>query len=200
GFEFLGFRLQRGMGPTQMVTKFTIPKKAIDRHVGILKAALASATHAESVTNKIKALNRYIAGWSRYYQYTTKATRQFRKLRCVTFWSFAHWLGHKFQLSMPQVLRRYRKGNTFADGELKLTLHGDLKHQVWSKPFVKPNPYTTQVDIHREELVDDDPWRGQERPRVGWADIRRQAMERDEYTCRLCQAPVTPDTCEVDHI
>jgi RNA-directed DNA polymerase len=200
GFEFLGFRLQRGTGPNKMVTKFTIPEKAIDRHLSTLKAALAPETHAESVTNKIKALNRYIAGWSRYYQYTTKATIQFGKLRSVTFWLFARWLGHKFRLSIPQVLRRHLKGNTFADGDLKLTLHSDFKHQVWSKPFVKPNPYTTQEPIHRDQLVDDDPWRGQEGLRAGWADIRRQAMERDGYACRLCQAPVTPDTCEVDHI
>jgi group II intron reverse transcriptase/maturase len=201
GFEFLGFRLQRSMGPDQMVTKFTIPAKATEKHLGTLKAALSPATHADSVTTKIKALNRYIAGWSRYYQHTTKATVQFRKLRPLLFWLFAHWLGRKFRLPITQVLRRYQQGDTFADGELRLFFHNNFRHKVWAKSFVKPNPYTTMTPIEREELPDEDPWRGQESTgRIGWADIRRHAMERDHYTCQVCKVLVTPETCEVDHI
>lgn len=200
GFDFLGFRLRREMGPEGMVTKFTIPEKAVERHLGMLKATLDQGTHDDSLTNKFKAVNRIIKGWCCYYQYTTRATSQFRKVGYRAFWLAAHWLGRKYQISIPSVMRRFLRGNNLADGDVVMLVHQNFKHKLYTKPFVKPNPYTTQGGIGREELLDQDPWRGQEGPRAGWADIRRQAMERDNLTCRVCKAPVTPETCEVDHI
>jgi len=200
GFDFLGFHLRRAMGPAGMVTKFTIPDKAVGKHLGTLKATLAQATHDESLTNKFKAVNRIIKGWCGYYQYTTRATSQFRKIGYRAFWLAARWLGRKFRLSIPRVLRRFQRGGGLGDHEVVMLLHQNFKHKLYTKPFVKPNPYTTQEGIVREELLDDDPWRGQEGMRAGWADIRRQAMERDHYTCRICKQPVTPAICQVDHV
>jgi group II intron reverse transcriptase/maturase len=200
GFDFLGFHLRRAMGPEGMVTKFTIPDKAVERHLGTLKATLAQETHDESLTNKFKAVNRIIKGWCCYYQYTTKATSQFRKVGYRAFWLAAHWLGRKYQISIPTVMRRFLRGNNLVDGNVVMLVHQDFKHKLYTKPFVKPNPYTTEEGIEREELLDPDPWRGQEGPRAGWADIRRQAMERDNLTCRICKTPVTPETCQVDHM
>ena len=200
GFNFLGFHVQRGMGPFRMATKFTIPEKAVEKHMGTLMATLAKPTHEESLTNKFKAVNRIIGGWCRYYQYTTKATLQFRRIGYRAFWMAVHWLGRKFQISIPQVMRRFLKGNYLKDGEVVMLFHQSFKHKIYTKCFVKPNPYTTLGEIEREIVLDDDPWRGQEGKRTGWADIRRQAMERDAFTCQICKQPVTPATCEVDHI
>ena len=187
------------MGHDGMKTKVLISAKGEAKHLSTIQAATSPNTHEDSVTLKIKALNRIIAGWCRYYQYTGKASTQFARLEHKTFWKMAHWLGKKFQLAMPQVLRRFCKDGSLTDGETTLALHTTFKTLQYAKRFLKPNPYTAQERIEREDYPDENPWPGFE-DRPGWADLRRQAMERDGMTCRICKAPVTPETCEVDHI
>jgi 5-methylcytosine-specific restriction endonuclease McrA len=111
----------------------------------------------------------------------------------------AHWLGRKYKLRMPQVMTRHCKESKLADGETTLLRHSDFRTQRYKKRFLKPNPYTTREKIGREELPDENPWTGFE-DRPGWADIKKQARERDEWTCQVCKKPVTTETCEVDHI
>lgn len=199
GFDFLGFIIQRKMGKNGMTTKVLISRKGKEKHLNIIQAATSPSTHEDSVTLKIKALNRIIAGWCRYYQYTSWASTQFKRLEYETFWRMAHWLGRKFRLSMPRVMRRFCKESGLTDGETTLTRHTNFPALRYKKRFLKPNPYTTQETIEREELPDENPWPGFE-DRPGWADLRRQVMERDGMTCRLCKSPVTLETCEVDHI
>lgn len=199
GFDFLGFTIRRGMGHNGMKTKTLISARGKEKHLNSLRAATSPSTHEDSVILKFKALNRIIAGWCRYYQYTGRASTQFRKLEHKTFWYMAHWLGRKFRLTMPQVMRRFCKGGSLTDGKTTLTRHSNFPTLRYKKRFLKPNPYTSQGRIEREELPDENPWPGFE-DRPGWADLRRQVMERDGMTCRLCKSPVTPETCQVDHI
>jgi hypothetical protein len=105
GFDFLGLHLRRSMGHKRMVTKVLISEKAIKRHRDLIRAATSPDTHRDSVVAKILALNRIIAGWCRYFQYTSKPSIQLFPLHEETFWRLAHWLGRKFKLSMPNVLR-----------------------------------------------------------------------------------------------
>jgi len=199
GFDFLGFTVRRSMGHDGMKTKVLISQKGKEKHLNSIRAATSPGTHADSVSIRIKALNRIIAGWCRYYQYTGKAVTQFSKLEHETFWLMAHWLGTKFRLPMSSVMRRFRKNSSLTDGEITLTRHTDFKTQQYKKLFLKPNPYTTQERIEREELLDENPWPGFE-DRTGWADLRKQAGERDNWTCRICKKVGTSETCQVDHI
>jgi RNA-directed DNA polymerase len=199
GFDFLGFTIRRSMGHNGMKTKVLISEKGKEKHLDIIRAATSPNTHKDSVILKIKALNRIIAGWCRYYQYTSKASTQFNRLEHKTFWLLAHWLGRKFQLSMPRVMRRFRKDGSLTDGVTTLTRHTAFPTLQYKKRFLKPNPYTSQERIEREELPDENSWPGFE-DRPGWADLRRQVMDRDGMTCKLCKSPVTPETCQVDHI
>jgi len=199
GFDFLGFTVQRSMGHDGMKTKVLISAKGERKHLDSIQAATSPQSHENSVILKLKALNRIIAGWCRYYQYTSKANTQFSRLEYKTFWRMAHWLGRKFQLTMPQVLRRFCKDNGLTDAGTTLTRHSVFPTRRYKKRFLKPNPYTTQERIEREELPDENPWPGFE-DRPGWADLRQQAGERDHWTCRICKAIGTPATCQVDHI
>jgi 5-methylcytosine-specific restriction endonuclease McrA len=199
GFDFLGFNVRRSMGRNGMGTKVLISEKGKEKHLNAIRAATAPDTHEDSVAVKIKALNRIIAGWCRYYQYTSKAATQFSDLGQRTFWGMAHWLGRKFKLDMPQVMARFCKDNSLGEGETILTKHAAFSSLRYNKCFLKPNPYTTQETIEREELPDERPWPGFE-DRPGWADIALKAKERDSWTCRICKKAVTPETCEVDHI
>jgi hypothetical protein len=199
GFDFLGFTLQRCMGHNGMKTKVFISKKGMVKHLNILRAATAPNTHEDSVEAKLRALSRIIAGWCRYYQYTSIASRQFNRLAHKAYWLVAHWLGRKHKLKMTSVLSRFSKASTFAIADTTMTLHSDFHTKRYYKLYKKPNPYLFQAKLEREELPDETPWTGfEERP--GWIDTRRLVMERDKWTCRLCKASVTPETGEVDHL
>jgi len=200
GFDFLGFTIQRSMGQKGMRTKVLISKKGMEKHLKTIQAATSPESHEDSVMAKIKALNRIIAGWCRYYQFTSKAETQFNELGHKTFWLMAHWLGRKFQLTMPKVMFQFRKENHLEWERTKLIQHGKFTTQQYKKRFLKPNPYTTREKIEREELPDENPWLGFE-DRPGWWDVKSQAQKRDNWTCRICGTKgLTPETCEVDHI
>jgi 5-methylcytosine-specific restriction endonuclease McrA len=82
----------------------------------------------------------------------------------------------------------------------RLVRHSSFPVLTYAKRFVKPNPYTTQDTLEREELVlDSRAWLGQE-DRPGMGDLRLLAIRRDGFRCRLCGATVTCDTAQVDHI
>jgi RNA-directed DNA polymerase len=127
GFEFFGFRIQRRRGRVGMSTHLRIPKGAVARLRKHLMAATTPASHRDSVYTKILALNQHLNGWCRYYQHTANATRVFAKLNPVVFWRMAHWLGRKFRVTMPEVMRRYRWGNTFATSEAQLPVFSAKK-------------------------------------------------------------------------
>jgi RNA-directed DNA polymerase len=206
GFDFLGFHLQRSLGHQGMVTKLTIPDKALTRHRSILRTALGTDTHEDSVRAKLLAVNRIIGGWCRYYRYTHKAHAQFHRMEQVAFWGFARWLARKHQLRMPETLRQFyaeraeQDGKTLGVGEVWLARHTRYKARGYYRgsPF-KPNPYTTQeIVLEREELLEDDPWLGSEE-RPGMEDLRPLVLQRDGYQCVLCREAVTKATARVDH-
>jgi RNA-directed DNA polymerase len=205
GFDFLGFHLRRSMGGKKMGVKTLISDKGYQKHLGYLKAALAPTTTGDAIVAKITALNKAIPGWCRYYQYTSKASTQFRKLEHEAFWLLAHWLCKKHKTTMPTCLKRfYQKGNSLGIGQLRLVKHSDFPSLTYAKRIFKPNPYTTLTALEREalpreELPESSFWTGAEE-RPGWSDIRLAALKRDGYRCRLCQALLTSGTAQVDHI
>src|SRR5262249_3802091 len=90
-------------------------------------------------------------------------------------------------------------GCELRDETCTLVRHTSFKTRRYQLSPRKPNPYTTQAVIEREELLDDNPWLGHE-PRPGMMDLRPLVLERDGYICRLCKKPVTSATANVDHI
>jgi RNA-directed DNA polymerase len=97
GFIFLGFRIYRGQGGSDITTKIVIPDEAMDKVRVKICIALSPTSHQDSVNSKITGLNRLIQGWCQYYQYTSKASSQFHQLEYELFWEMAHWLGRKFK-------------------------------------------------------------------------------------------------------
>lgn len=200
GFKFLGFWINREKGHNGMTTKVTIPQEAMDKIKLKIDLALAPASHQDSVITKILALNRLIGGWCRYYQYTSKASTQFSKLEYMLFWRTAHWLGRKFKITMPAVMQRFCRDNTFATQKLSLSQPTGFSTLQYKQRFLKPNPYLLQdKKLEREELPQESYWTGYE-PRPGMADLRPLILERDEYTCQLCNVRLTDHTAEIDHI
>lgn len=200
GFDFLGFTVQRRLGHAGMSTHILIPRGAVAKLRHHIVTATNPSSHRDSVNTKILALNRVISGWCRYYQHTANANREFTQLNYAVFWDMAHWLGRKAQVTMPEVMRRYRRGNTFATTESRLQLPSDFPTSPYRKRFLKPNPYTTQErSLAREDLPTETAWTGYE-ARPGMADLRPFILERDEYTCQLCGEKITTHTAALDHI
>ena len=195
GFKFLGFKIQRSQGHDGMKTKVLIPQEALDKVREKITDATSPTTHQDSVNSKILALNSIIGGWCRYYQYTSKATTHFNRVDYHTFWKMGHWLGRKFQITMPEVIKRYKQGGHIATPEYRLLKADGFSTLTYKKRFLKPNPYTTQVKVEREELPQETYWTGHE-PRTGMADLRPLILKRDGYTCQLCDKPITAfSTC-----
>jgi 5-methylcytosine-specific restriction enzyme A len=147
--------------------------------------------------------NRVIAGWCRYYQYTSRPSQQFSRLGFLTFWLAAHWLARKYRRSIRSTIIRFKgTKETFDHDGQRLMNHTFFKRQIYparARPF--PNPYLAGP-ITREELLDDSPANAGYETRPGWADIRITIIKRDNFTCQWpgCGVKVTPGTCEVDHI
>jgi hypothetical protein len=108
GLTFLGFRLVKEVGTSgKRVPKILIPEEAIRQFRPKRHETLAPHTHHDSVNMKIMALNRITGGWCRYSQGTSSASLMFGKLNPIVFWDMAPWLGRKFRLRMPQVMKTY---------------------------------------------------------------------------------------------
>ena len=185
GFDFLGFQLRRSMGAEGMGVKTTIADKAMRRHLDYLRAATAPGRTDDAVVAKIGALNHAIAGWCRYFQYTSRASAQFHQMEHKAFWMVAHWLARKHKLSIAQTLCRFNQGGGLGTEGVHLLRHSSFPALSYRERFFKPNPYTTRERIEREELPETDPWRGYEE-RPGMADLRPRVIRRDGSRCQRC--------------
>lgn len=200
GVEFLGFKLQRCRGQKGMTTKILIPGEAIRSFRDKIKEATAATTYRDSAQAKITALNRIISGWCRYYQYTSWASTRFNELGTFVFWRMVHWLGRKFKMRTPAVLRRFYCDDHFSIAGTRLILPSEYSSQSYRERFFKANPYTThKVTIQRETLYGLSEWSGYE-TRPGATDLRQEIIRRDSSRCQLCDKSVTADAARVDHI
>jgi len=199
GFNFLGFWIQRKLAYNGMKTKILIPQEAVNKMMGKLTHITDKTSYRDSLNTKIQAINRIISGWCRYYQYTSTASTTFDKVDNGVFWLTSHWIGRKFKLTMPEVMRRYHQGNTLGTKECRLKIASKEFPTLHHKEnFLKPNPYTTQDSIRREEFPEETRWTGWE-ARPGMADLRPLVLTRDEFQCQACGEPVTPAQAHVDH-
>ena len=202
GFKFLGFWLQRRVGRNgKRVPKILIPQEAPRALLGKIRRALNPATHRDSVKTKVIALNRIIQGWGRYYQYTSSPKAVFHKLDYHVFWLMAHWLGRKYQLSIPKVLQRFHRGSSLGTATLTVAHLSELPTKRYLARVI-PNPYLVPPDqkLWREDLFSLDAfWNGIER-RPGQTDWRDHVIERDGPVCRVCDSEYPVWELELDHI
>ena len=102
---------------------------------------------------KIIGLNRIVGGWCRYYQTTSSPSQVFKKLETETFWEMAHWLGRKFKMSVPEVMRKFKKGSSIGTGTYILSQASEFKAKRHGLREIT-NPYTTKDTTLRREDFD----------------------------------------------
>ena len=100
GFTFLGHRIvcKRGSRGTMRPVS-TIPNEKSRGFAHKLTAQL-SGNHQVNKIDMVEALNRQLAGWANFYQYTNYSAYVYRHLDRIVFWKLAHWLARKYRVSI----------------------------------------------------------------------------------------------------
>ena len=182
----------------KMVPKVLIPDSATKRVTHEVRKLLDQNTTNDSISAKVMTLNSLIRGWCQYYCSTSSPSKVFHRLEHEIFWGMAHWLGRKYKVSTPAVMRKYRRENTFGTKRTKLVQPTEYKaKRLKTTPW--HNPYTAKEEILREKLFSvDNYWSGYE-DRQGWMDLREEVMLLKGTTCYVCGIELHPSEVEVDH-
>ncbi len=109
GFTFLGHRIIRKRGPRGMMRPVsTIPKEKSRGLARKLTAALSGNDHVNKI-DMVEALNRQLAGWANFHQYTDYTAKVYQHLDRIVFWKLAHWLARKYKTSIKSLMRHHVK-------------------------------------------------------------------------------------------
>jgi len=162
GFTFLGHRIIRKRGPRgTMRTVTTIPMDKFRNFANKLVKEL-SGNHSVNKIDMVESLNRKLAGWANFYQFTDYTAVMYGKLDRIIFWKLAHWLARKYRVSIKSLMRQWIRH--LADGKAKIwQLYGrsgrgnlcgvTLRRLVTSRkcPFRWRNPETNPYITRDEE-------------------------------------------------
>lgn len=211
GFTFLGYRIIRELGGRgKMTPKVLIPESAIKRFQHATRRIFAPSTTNEATVAKIHAINRLTRGWCQYYRSTSSPATVFKDLQNTLFWQMTHWLGKKYKISTPQVMRRYKRnnGHTITLGTQTATLVMPSEYKA-KRLLAKAwhNPYTAQEAIRRERFIwYESLWSGYQ-DRQGGSDLREDLIDLKGTICAIqgpdCLSrgkPLHPSEVEMDHI
>ncbi len=109
GFTFLGHRIVRKRGPRgTMRPVSTIPNEKSRGLAHKLTAQLSGNHHLNKI-DMVEALNRQLAGWANFYQYTDYSAHVFQHLDHIVFWKLAHWLARKYRVPIKSLMRHHVK-------------------------------------------------------------------------------------------
>jgi RNA-directed DNA polymerase len=105
GFVFLGHRIIRKRGPSgRMWPVTTIPWEKYRGFAERLVKQL-SADFSMNRMDMVESLNRQLAGWAAFYQYTDYTATVFRKVDHSVFWKLGYWLARKYRRSFRSLMR-----------------------------------------------------------------------------------------------
>ncbi len=213
GFQFLGYRIIRGIGGRGTMTpKVLIPESAIKRFQYAVRRILAPNTTKESTVAKMYAINQLTRGWCEYYRSTSSPSVVFRKLDYEVFEGMKHWLGKKYKIGAGEVIRRYQiaMGLPKGLGTRRITLISPAEYKA-KRLLAKTwhNPYTAKEAIIREKFLwYESLWSGYDNRIEGWMDQREEVIRLKGTVCALnypdiCESkgkPLHPSEVEIDHI
>ena len=118
GFVFLGHRVIRKRGPRgTMRTVTTIPRDKFQHFAHKLVKELSS-NHSANKIDKVESLNRKLAGWANFYQFTDYTAVMYGKLDRIVFWKLAHWLARKYRTQIKSLMRQWIRRPT--DGKARI--------------------------------------------------------------------------------
>lgn len=105
GFVFLGHRIIRKRGPRGVRRPVTTIPKAKARAFARKLSEPLSGHHQANKIDTVDVLNRQLAGWANFYQYTDYTAKVYQHVDRVVFWKLAHWLARKYKTSIKSLMR-----------------------------------------------------------------------------------------------
>lgn len=107
GFVFLGHRIIRKRGPRgRMRPVTTIPWAKYRGFTDKLVKEL-SGNYSVNRMDLVESLNRKLAGWANFYQYTDYTATFFARVDRTVFWKVGHWLARKYRRGLPSLMREH---------------------------------------------------------------------------------------------
>jgi group II intron reverse transcriptase/maturase len=118
GFTFLGHRIIRKRGARgTMRPVTTIPKDKFRSFAHKLVKEL-SGNYSVNKIDMVESLNRKLAGWANFYQFTDYTAVMYGKLDRIVFWKLARWLARKYRTSIKSLMRQWVRRP--AEGDAKI--------------------------------------------------------------------------------
>ncbi|MGB7184854.1 MAG: group II intron reverse transcriptase/maturase, partial [Burkholderiaceae bacterium] len=164
GLVFLGHRIIRKRGSRGRMRPVTTVPWEKYRALAWRLVQQLSGDYSNNRMDVVESLNRQLAGWAAFYQYTDNTATIFRKLDRVVFWKLGHWLARKYRRSMKSLMRASvrspepGKAKTWVlEGQNSRGWYGKLAlrrlvtsrkgHFTWRTPF--ENPFIIREDSRR---------------------------------------------------
>jgi group II intron reverse transcriptase/maturase len=107
GFTFLGHRIIRKRGPRGTMRPVTTIPRDKFRHFAHKLVKELSGNHSVNKIDMVESLNRKLAGWANFYQFTDYTAVMYGKLDRIIFWKIAHWLARKYRCSVKSLMRQW---------------------------------------------------------------------------------------------
>ena len=105
GFTFLGHRIIRKRGPRGTMRPVTTIPRDKFRHFAHKLVKELSGNYSVNKIDMVEGLNRKLAGWANFYQFTDYTAVMYGKLDRIIFWKLAHWLARKYRTSIKSLMR-----------------------------------------------------------------------------------------------
>jgi group II intron reverse transcriptase/maturase len=164
GFVFLGHRIIRKRGSRgRMRPVSSIPWDKYRRFTEKLVKQL-SGNYGMNTMDFVESLNRQLAGWANFYQYTDHTAAIYGKVDRAVFWKLGYWLARKYRRGLRTLMRDYVRSP--GEGKAKIWVlqgqnsrgfYGELVLRrlitsrkgwfIWRNPT--ENPYILRSEKHR---------------------------------------------------
>ncbi len=117
GVTFLGHRLIRKRGPRGTMRPVTTIPRDKARNVSRRLVKELSGNYSANKIDMVERLNRQLAGWANFYQFTDYTATVYGKLDHLVFWKLGYWLARKHRTSIKKLMRQWFRGS--ATGQAK---------------------------------------------------------------------------------
>jgi 5-methylcytosine-specific restriction endonuclease McrA len=199
GFEFLGFRLEQGIGQKgKFVPKIKIGQEAISDIRLRLNEVTRYRPSQESIDTRVHNASAVIRGWANYFKIAHNFSAITGTLDHLAHWAMVKAISRKNDISSKQVHRKfYFNGRIGVSPDKTIVRFSDTK---MSLDYRGPKEYEPGKGVYLEDHVWEADLRQPDKTRPGQMDLKQMAIERDEYQCRECGSLVVSETSQLDHI
>jgi len=107
GITFLGHHIIRKRGPKGTMRPVSNIPIAKFRQFAHKLVKELSGNYSVNTIDMIDSLNRKLAGWASFYQFTDYTAMTFGKLDRIIFWKLAKWLARKYRTSIKGLMIKW---------------------------------------------------------------------------------------------